>query len=237
VLGTSTPLLQAQPLATLAPPTGGSTTPWPPAPWVAGLLPAQTLPTTRFEPVVLDGQPAVRIEAAGSYGNLLHPLARSASPGLLRWRWRLEEPNPAADLRRREGDDTNLKVCLLFDLPIGQVPFVERQLLRLARSRSGEPLPAATLCYVWDPRLAAGTRLDNPYSRRVRYLVLRGAEQPLRRWVSEQRDVAADFRAAFGDESPDALPPLQAVAVGADNDNTGGRSLAYLADLVLEASR
>lgn len=233
----STTLLQAQPLATLAPPTGGSTTAWPPAPWVAGLLPAQTLPTTRFEPVVVDGQPAVRIEAAGSYGNLLHPLARSASPGLLRWRWRLDEPNPAADLRRREGDDTNLKVCLLFDLPIGQVPFVERQLLRIARSRSGEPLPAATLCYVWDPRLAVGTRLDNPYSRRVRYLVLRGPEQPLRRWASEQRDVAADFRAAFGDESPDALPPLQAVAVGADNDNTGGRSLAYLADLVLESRR
>ena len=204
--------------------------------WAPGMLPGQTLPATLYQAELLDGQPAVRVEAKGSYGNLVHALAGTSAKARLSWRWRVDELNTAADLRRREGDDTSLKVCLLFDMPIERVPFVERQLLRLARGRTAQPLPAATLCYVWDARLAVGTLVDNAYSRRVRYLVLRSAAGPRpaasRQWLSEQRDVAADFAAAFGDESPQA-PPLQAVAIGADADNTQGRSLAHVADISL----
>lgn len=42
----------------------------------------------------------------------------------------------------------------------------------------------------------------------------------------------ADFLRLFGDESS-TVPPVLASAVGADSDNTGGRSLAYIADLRL----
>lgn len=203
-------------------------------PWVVTLLPAQQAPATRFRIEAIDGRPTLRIEAEASYGNLVLPLDGTPGRGTLAWRWRVDQLNPAADLRRREGDDASAKVCVLFDLPIERVPFVERQLLRLARSRSGLPLPAATVCYVWDARLPEGTALDNAYSRRVRTLVLRsGALPPGVAWRAERRDLAADFLRLFGDESP-VVPPLQAVAVGADADNTRGRSLAHLADLVLE---
>jgi Protein of unknown function (DUF3047) len=145
----------------------------------------------------------------------------------------VDEPNRLADLQRRQGDDAAVKVCAAFDLPDGAVPFVERQLLRLARLRTGEHLPAATVCYVWDDRLPGGTLLDNAYTRRVRLIVLRGLGTPLHTWAAERRDLHADFLRLFGDEASE-VPPLQALVLSADADNTAGHSLAHVADLNLE---
>jgi hypothetical protein len=218
----------------LAPIVGAGADPLPP--WTLATLPGQRLPVTRFSVESVDGERALRIEAAGSYGNLVHafppPPAPAIDRGTLRWRWRVDEPNRAADLRQRPGDDTTLKVCVLFDLPLDRLRLDEALLMRLARSRTGERLPAATVCYVWDAREAADTALDNPYSRRVRYLVLRGAESPPGAWRDEQRDLAADFRRLFGDESRE-VPRVLAIGVGADADNTGGRSVAHLARITL----
>ncbi len=202
-------------------------------PWHVAGLPRQGKPFTRFTPELIDDAAALRIDADDSYGNLVHPL-RLARPALhLVWRWRVDRFVEAADLRTREGDDTALKVCVLFDMALDRVPFVERQLLRLARSRTDESLPAATICYVWDARLSAGTVLENAYTPRMRYIVLQGGGESTGQWVTQRRDVAADFQRLFGAESVQ-LPPIIGVAIGADADNTHGRSTAHVADLVLE---
>jgi len=198
--------------------------------WRPAGLPAQKVPATRHAAVELDGRAALRLEAAASYGHLVFDLPGAPAPRRLRWRWRIDEPNPLADLSRKEGDDAAAKVCLAFELPMEHVPFMERQLLRLARSRTGEPLPAATLCWVWGRAEARDALLPNPYSRRVRVIVLRNEGDGTGRWFDEDRDVAADWRRAFGDES-ETMPPLAAVIVGADADNTGARSVAHVAGL------
>jgi hypothetical protein len=206
----------------------------PPAPWRVVGVPGGKIPLTRYALVELDGSKVLRVEASRSYGNLVHDLpALVPEAGLrLRWRWRLDEALRGADLRRREGDDSPLKVCVLFDMPLARLGLIERNLLRLARAASGEKLPSATLCYVWDGTLAPGTLLPNAYSARVRFIVLDSGEQRLGQWVAHSRDLAADFRRAFGEES-EAVPPLQAVLVGADADNTGGRSLGHVGDVTL----
>lgn len=197
-------------------------------------LPKQTIAPTGFGVVEIDARRALRIAADDSYGYLVHALGPAdGTPRWLGWRWRVDRFNPAVDLRSRTGDDAAVKLCVGFDLPLAAVPFFERQLLRLARMLSGEPLPTATLCYVWDPQLPAGTLLDNAYSRRLRMIVLQGRGQPAQAWRSERRDLAADFVRAFGDETT-VVPALTAIAVGADADNTHGRSLAFIADLRLE---
>ena len=195
-------------------------------------LPRQKKPFTSFSIVELDGRSAVRIEADNSYGNLVYPLSPARAVARISWLWRADELLDD-DLRTKSGDDTALKVCVFFDLPLEKVPFVERQLLRAVRTQSSEPLPAATVCYVWDAHLPVGTAIPNAFTKRVRYKVLESGPARLHRWTPEQRDLAADFIELFGDESKE-VPPVTGVAVGADADNTHGHSLAHVADMVLE---
>lgn len=221
----------------------------PPAPWRVVGLPKGNKPLTRFDITPLDGHPVLRVQTDRSYANLVHDLPDLAlAPGMqLRWRWRLDQPLRETDLRHRAGDDSPLKVCALFDLPIEQLGFVERNLWRVARSVSGQKLPAATLCYVWDHHLPTGTLLPNPYTRRVRFIVLNSGDARPGAWVSHERRLAADFLRAFKSDlgadpasAPAAaagdaarLPPLVAIVLGADSDNTGGASLGYIGDVTL----
>jgi hypothetical protein len=206
----------------------------PQVPWKVVGLPQQTKPFTRFSVVEIDGKRAVKIEADESYGNLVHPVKSMAPPAHLSWQWRVEKPLEQANLREKSGDDTAVKVCVFFDLPMDNVPFADRQLLRLARSKTSDPVPTATICYVWDQKLPAGTAIDNAFTRRQRYIVVESGNDRLDRWVAEKRDLAADFTKLFSDESPGVVPPIVGVAVGADSDNTKSKSISYVSGLVLE---
>lgn len=217
-----------------------------PAAWVRAGLPGQgqagavpltqldVLPQAMPDVAARPEGPVLRLRTQASYGNLVHALHPPWVPvasATLRWRWRLDQPLTGADLTRKSGDDVAVKLCVLFDLPLARVPFVERQLLRLARQRTGQDLPAATVCYVWDNSLSAGQRLPNAYSRRVRQVVLEGAGAPRGQWREARVQPYADFVALFGDELPDSVPAITAVAIGADADNTGSSSLAWVADV------
>ena len=206
--------------------------------WHVVTLPQQgTKPVTRFSAERVDGRMALRVDADHSYGNLVFDTPPGPLPQRLRWSWRMQVPNPAADLNQRAGDDAAVKVCVAYDQPLDRVPFTERQLLRLARASTGQPLPAATLCYVWTGAEPRGALIDNAYTHRVRYIVLRNAGDGIGVWLDESRDLAADFVRAFGDESPTAavkLPPLVAVIVGGDADNTGLHTVAHLTALRFE---
>lgn len=234
VLSTSSVSAQILLKPTLLAPFSSATSAQPPAPWRVVGVPGGTIPLTAFAIADMDGRTVLRVEANKSYGNLVHPLpAWVPDAGVrLRWRWRLDEPLRGADLRRREGDDSPLKVCALFDMPLEKLGLIDRNVLRLARAASGEKLPSATLCYVWDATLAPGTLLANAYTSRVRLIVVNSGEQRLGQWVSHDRDLAADFQRAFGGES-DTLPPLQAVVVAGDADSTGGHSLGWVGDVTL----
>jgi hypothetical protein len=207
--------------------------PAPPAPWHVAGMPLQTKPFTRFSMVQLDGKRVLRVDADRSYGTLVHPFT-DAEPGrYLSWRWRVDVPNERADLRISGGDDNAAEVCVMFDLPLQAVPFVDRQVLRVGRASSSELLPGATVCYVWDAHFPIGTAMDNAFTRRIRLIVLRGANTPLMAWRNERRDVRADFLRLFGDEARE-VPAIIGVGIAADADNTLSRSLAYVADVVLE---
>lgn len=205
-----------------------------PMPWRLVGLPKGKAPLAQIEVVKLGDDRVLKLATDKSYGTALHEL-KPVVLGLgstLKWRWRLEQPIAAADLKVKEGDDAPLKVCAMFDMPLDKLKFLERNVMRLARSVSGEKLPAATLCYVWDHKLAVGTELPNAYSPRLRFVVLDSGEKKLGQWVMHERDLAADLQRAFGHEFV-TPPPLIAIVVGADSDNTQGASLAYIGDVLL----
>lgn len=206
----------------------------PPAPWrVVGLPGNTSKPLTQFDIVQLGADRVPRVHADHSFANLTHALEPTTTPDhVMHWRWQLDQPVAGADLQTNDGDDMPIKVGALFDLPLDHLGFVDRSLLRLARSASGQHVPGAALCYVWDHKLAAGTELPNAFTNRIRYLVLDSANSPLHQWVSHVRDLNADFLRSFGTES-DTVPPPLAILVGADADNTGESSLAYVGGVSL----
>lgn len=160
---------------------------------------------------------AVRISSASSYGHLLQKGPWPAAQ--LSWQWRLDKGLQQADLQTKAGDDAALKVCVSFDHSDDNVPWGERLLLKFARSQSSLDLPSATVCYIWDNRYPVGTTGANPYTKRVRYMVLRSGMAEANSWQTQQRNLAQDFLFLFGDETH-VVPPVSAIAVGADTDNT-----------------
>lgn len=230
LLALSAPDGEAQALA----PFSGAAPGAPPAPWRVVDYFHGRKPLTRFDVMELGGRRVLRVEAERSYAMLLHPLtpAPLADGTRLRWRWRLDQPLLEADLRRRKGDDGPLKVCAMFDLPLDQLGFIDRNKLRAMRAASDDPLPSATLCYVWDHALPVGTVLRNAFSGTVRLVVTNSGEQQLGQWISHERDLGADFLRAFN-PNVTAVPPLIGISVVADADNTEGHSLGYLADISL----
>lgn len=209
----------------------------PPAPWKVVTLPKLTR-HTEFSIVSLDGARVLRLRTDGGYANLLHALGIDpAERSRLRWRWRVDEQPAGADLRTKEGDDMAARVCVLFDLPLSRLSFGERLKVRLGRTLFDPQLPAASICYVWDAKLTAGTWLPNAYTARVQMLVLRSgaSANALATWFDETRDLRADFAQAFPTEAEGGyVPPLKAIGVAADGDNTGGRALAYIGDITLD---
>jgi hypothetical protein len=197
--------------------------------WQLTTLPGNKVPATHFEWTRVGDAAALKLTTDQSYGVLTHRWSGQA-PSELAWQWRLDQPLSQADITTKSGDDAALKVCVMFRQPLADIPLFQRAALALARSATGQDIPNATLCYLWDSRYPAGTSGVNPYTGRVRYLVLNGVEAKTGQWLSQQRRIADDFARLFGAESP-VMPPVIAIAVGADSDNTQGASVAYLSQL------
>ena len=206
----------------------------PPPPWRVVTLP-KVPRYTRFAVVERDGSHVLRIEADASYANLLLRVDRArldASDRVLRWRWRVDTLSSATDITRKSGDDVPARICVLFDLPLDRLAFGDRIALRMGRALFDPDLPAATLCYIWDAHVAPGTWLPNAYTARVMQLVLQRG--PSTEWKEERRDLRSDFATAFPTEATNgSFPPIAAIGISADGDNTGARSLAFVGDLVL----
>ncbi len=204
----------------------------PPATWKFATLPNKV--ATRFAVSDLNGSRVLKVEADGSYGNLVHALRTpSSEKTTLSWRWRVDKLVEEADLKVKSGEDSAAKLCVFFAFDGAKLPFGERTKLALAQSVSGQEVPTETLCYVWDNKLPVDTGLASPFTKRIRFLVLETGTARLGQWVSHKRNVGADYQRMFGDESGGKYPEITGVAVSADADNTHGRSLSYFGDVSL----
>jgi hypothetical protein len=205
----------------------------PPAPWRVSTLP-KVPRHTRFTIAERAGARALRVEADASYANLMFRPAEGLEAGTLRWRWRVDSLSRDTDLARKAGDDAPARLCVLFDLPLARLRLGDRLAMRLARAWFDPALPGATVCYVWDARPAAEAWLPNAYTDRVRMRVLQSGVAT--DWKHESRDLRADFVHAFPDEAAAGpVPRILAIGIGADGDNTGARSLAWIGDVTLTA--
>ncbi len=189
----------------------------------------QDVKPNRFQLQQDDGTTVLRIDSAASGGSLVRPVAIELEAStVLRWRWRVDRVIEKARKDTRQGDDFAARLYVLFDYPPAQLSLYERARLKVARLLYGEAVPAAALCYVWgNASDRIGDSLWNPYTSRVRVIVLRNAASEVGAWVTEARNLAADFRAAFDAD----LPRVSGLALATDTDQTGESATSWFGDI------
>lgn len=196
--------------------------------WRQHLLPGKQ--ATAYTPLRVDGREAVFAQSEASLSMYRRDLSVAPSDlGRLRFSWKVPMLIEEADLARRELDDAPVRIVLAFDGDRSAFSPKNAALSELSRLLTGEPLPYATLMYVWCNRREPGTVVINPRSDRIRKLVVEGGPRNLGQWLSYERDIRADFEQAFG-EAPQTLI---GVALMSDTDNTRSRSSAWYGDVLL----
>lgn len=174
-----------------------------------------------------DGRRALEVVSSSSMSLMARPLAVDLSrTPVLCWRWRVDAPLSAADMRTRQGDDYAARLYISLSIPASEQGLVLETQLRLARSIWGPDVPDAAINYVWDNRQPVGTERPNAYTSRTTMIVLRSGAADAGQWVQERRHVARDAARWYG-------PRAAAVqlAVTADTDNTGETARAGFAGL------
>ncbi|MDP3700011.1 MAG: DUF3047 domain-containing protein [Hylemonella sp.] len=152
--------------------------------------------------------------------------------GLIRFSWKVPALMPASDMARREAEDSVVRVVLSFDGDRARLSTRDLMVSELAQLMTGEPLPYATLMYVWCPTRPTGSVITNPRTDRIRKLVVESAETRLNQWLAYERDIRADFRAVFG-EDPGRLI---SVAIMTDSDNTQSQTRAWYGAVELDGA-
>lgn len=183
---------------------------------------------TDYDAVEHAGRPALRAISQGGDSLVRHALdTDAAAVGRIAFSWFLEEHNAAADISDPQADDAPLRWMLQFDGDRSRFSARDQRLSELLQTLTGEPMPYATLMYVWDARRPVGTVITHPRSSRVRKLVVLSGAEALGRWVDIERDLRADYQRAFGE------PPgrLTGISLMTDSNNTGVRSRAWYGPL------
>lgn len=186
----------------------------------------------QYQPALQAGRPAIHAHSAGGNSSLRRVVALPAgkTPDRLRFSWFVPRLNAEADLRDRDIDDAVARIILSFDGDrAARFTVRDHMLSELAQLITGEPLPFATLMYVWDNRYPVGTVIPNPHSDRIRQLVVETGPARLGQWVDMERDVQADFQHAFG-EAPGTLHSLGLMS---DTNNTGATVDAWYGPITL----
>lgn len=134
------------------------------------------------------------------------------------------------DLTDAQVEDSPVRLVLAFDGDRSRLSPRTHRLSELTQLLTGEPLPFATLAYVWSNTEPVGTIVVNPRTERIRELVVESGADHLGRWRDHERDVYADYLQAFGEPSGN----LVALALMTDTDNTQSRLTAWYGALTLK---
>ncbi|HBQ22085.1 MAG: hypothetical protein A2Z91_03625 [Deltaproteobacteria bacterium GWA2_38_16] len=77
--------------------------------------------------------------------------------------------------------------------------------------------------YVWDDKLAQGTRTKSSLSSRIQIFVLQNGKKE--GWIQEERNVVEDYKQAFGEDEVDDKIGAIAFMSDSDDSETEGQSL------------
>jgi hypothetical protein len=186
---------------------------------------------TQYDLVRADSATVVRARSDGGASGLATETRVDLTEyPVLEWRWKVDGVLPDGDARTEAGDDYPARLYVTFDYDA--LGLADKVKLAALRALGYDDLPTRALNYVWANRVPRDTVLANAYTDWVMMVAVRSGAGRAGEWVSERRNVLADYRAAFGGDPP----PVNGVALMTDTDNTGGAATAYYGDIRFRAA-
>jgi hypothetical protein len=154
----------------------------------------------------------LRITAIGQGGTATYRLRSHIRPsptvrqGTITWRWRAGTPLHSADLKRRAGDDSPIRVVITFQ-------------------------DGRSIAYTWGNREGRGESFASWAGRNRMVVVLQRAEDADGSWHEERRDPFSDYRRLWN-SAPKAIV---SVGVSTDSDALKVRAAGEIGDLTWHA--
>ncbi len=149
---------------------------------------------------------------------------------VVEWRWKVENILEKSDVTQKSGDDYPARLYITFEYDSSKVGFWEKAKYEVAKLIYGKYPPIGAITYIWESKSPIGTMVPNPYSDRVRMVVLQSGSSKLGQWVTEERNVYEDYQTAFRQDPPN----ISGVAIMTDTDNTQETAIAYYGDIIFK---
>jgi hypothetical protein len=164
---------------------------------------------TRYSLESPDGRFALRADssaaASGRYREVSVDLNKTP---ILNWTWKVGGILTGNDERTRAGDDYPARVYVVFS---GGLMFWRTRAIN----------------YVWSNKQPIDSRWPNAFTDHAHMIAIESGSDRVGQWISECRDVRADYWRAFGEEPG----RVDAVAIMTDTDNTGTVATAWYGDI------
>lgn len=164
---------------------------------------------TRYALAEESGKTVLKAESSGTASGLYRKVRIDLKrTPVLNWSWKTDRVFQGVDERTKRGDDYPARVYVVFS---GGIFFWRTRAIN----------------YVWSSSQPAGTRWPNAYTGNARMVAVESGAKKTGEWVTEKRNVLADFRTLFGEEPG----YVDAVAIMTDTDNSGLSATSWYGDV------
>jgi len=154
---------------------------------------------------------------------------RQANNLWLQWEWKVLNPIANADNTDGYTDDAPLRILVAFDGNKSKLSLKEKMTFEMANLISGQEMPYATLMYIWSGKSPIDTIISNAHTSRIKMIVVDSGWDNLGQWHKHQRDLAADYKRAYGEVPGEVI----GIALLTDTDNTKSETRAIYGDIEL----
>ena len=165
---------------------------------------------TDYRIVKEDGRTVLKAHAKGTASGLTRKLKfYPQTDRYLKWSWKVAGTVAGGNEKTKQGDDYAARLYVVFP---GRFFWQMR-----------------ALNYIWANKLPKGEFVPNAFTSHAMLIAVESGPAKVGQWVSEQRDILADYRRVFGEE-PSAAG---AIAIMTDTDNTGSEATAWYGEITL----
>src|SRR5262249_31610127 len=124
--------------------------------------------------------------------------------------WKVVILPKGGDARRRETDDEAAQLYVTFP-------------------RFPSAVRSRVIGYIWDTTAPAGLVFPSQKVSTVTFVIVRSGDAGLGKWVTETRDVLADYKRIYGENPGESVG---AVSISINSQNTGTRAEAYIGEIL-----